>query len=329
MRQYYVGLDVGGTTMKAAVVDDQGKPFRSVSMPTEPLKGQDFGLAVMCETIRMAVAEAGLTMKDITALGVATPGPMDIKRGMILDPANLKPWLNVPVRQHVADHFGLPTAYQNDANAAALGEYWVGAGKQAESMVLFTLGTGIGGGIIIRDMVLEGQHSHGGELGHMKIQTKDHLRRCGCGLYGCLEAYASATSVVKRTREALASGEYNHSKLKPFENSESLSSRLIFDSELEGDVLASKIVDETAYYLAIGAANLMHIIDPDIIVFAGGMVAAGETYLKKIRKYVMQVALPFPAENTQILYAELGSDAGFIGAAACGRLLVNNGKLYA
>src|SRR5437588_3711686 len=203
----FVGLDVGGTTMKAGVVDDSGRPLAEpVSLPTEAAKGQEAGLAVMADTIRQAVAAAGLTLDRIAAVGVATPGSMDIPAGLILDPPNLKPWRNVPVRQHIADAFRLPTAFQNDANAAAYGEFWAGAGKDFRSMVLFTLGTGIGGGIIIGDQVIEGEHSHGGELGHLKIEPRGG-RMCGCGHRGCLEAYASATAVVARTHEALnASG---------------------------------------------------------------------------------------------------------------------------
>src|SRR5262245_30028024 len=127
----FVGLDVGGTTMKAGVVDDAGTVLSTATMPTEPQRGQEAGLATMCETIRRAVAGSGLRMEQITAIGVATPGTMDIPAGLILDPPNLKPWRNVPVRQHVADTFHLPTAFQNDANAAAYGEFWTGAGKGA------------------------------------------------------------------------------------------------------------------------------------------------------------------------------------------------------
>src|SRR5262249_35070002 len=153
------------------------------------------GLERMCETIRAAVQAANLGMEQISAIGVATPGLMDIPAGIILDPPNLKPWQNVPVRQHIADVFKLPTAFQNDANAAAMGEFWVGAGRQANSMVLFTLGTGVGGGIILDGKVLEGRHSHGAELGHIIIEMTQ-ARLCSCGRRGCLEAYASATSVV-------------------------------------------------------------------------------------------------------------------------------------
>lgn len=316
----YVGLDVGGTSMKAGVVDDQGNTNEHVSLPTEPHRGQKHGLAVMCESIRQAVAVAKLTMKDIAAIGVATPGTMDLKTGYILDPPNLKPWRNVPVRDHIAKEFGLPTAFQNDANAAALGEFWAGAGKDVDSLVFFTLGTGIGGGIILHGQVLEGEHSHGGELGHVKIEmTKP--RECGCGKFGCLEAYASATAVVKRTREALAAPG-TKSILHSRPAGEELTARDVFDAAKAGDALAHRIVDETAFYLALGASNAMHTIDPAMIVFGGGMIEAGDWFLDLIKSHVPQVAFPVPAERTLIRYAQLGSDAGFIGAAACARLLV-------
>lgn len=314
----YVGLDVGGTSMKAGVVDDAGKPLASVSLPTEAYKGQEFGLARMAETIRAAVAQAHLRMEQIAAIGVATPGTMDIPAGLILDPPNLKPWRNVPVRQYIQDIFGLPTAFQNDANAAAYGEYWAGAGRGAHSMVLFTLGTGVGGGIVIGDLVVEGEHSHGAEIGHVKIEMTQP-RQCGCGRFGCLEAYASATSVVKRTLEALAANPGVSLLTESLHRDETITARDIFNAAAANDPLALKIVEDTAFYLAVGAMNMMHTIDPDVVVFAGGMIAAGEPFIERIRFHVKQLAFPVPAAKTQIRYAELGNDAGFIGAAACGR----------
>ncbi len=316
----FVGLDVGGSAMKAGVVDDTGSALASVSLPTEAHRGQELGLERMCETIRQAVAAAGLKMADIDAIGVATPGTMDIPAGIILDPPNLKPWRNVHVRDHIQKVFKLPTAFQNDANAAAFGEFWAGAGRDIHSMVLFTLGTGVGGGIIIGDIVLEGEHSHGGELGHMKIEMTNP-RLCGCGRFGCLEAYASATAVVKRATEAL-SAKGVKSQLKDLCHQEGgLTARDIFDAAAAGDQVADKIVEDTSYYLAVGAMNMMHTIDPDMVVFTGGMIAAGEAFLQRIRKFVKELAFPVPAERTTICYAQLGSDAGFIGAAACGRQL--------
>jgi glucokinase len=327
---FFVGLDVGGTFMKAGAVDDAGVPLSSVSLPTEVQRGQDKGLERMCETIHAAITAARLQAGQIAAVGVATPGTMDIPGGMILDPVNLKPWRNVPVRQYVQDHFGLPTAFQNDANAAALGEFWVGAGRKTRSLVLFTLGTGVGGGIILGGghedaRVVEGEHSHGAELGHIRIEmTKP--RPCGCGRAGCLEAYASATAVVKRTLEALQADGGRSALHAAGKRTEELTSRDVFEAAQAGDALASKIVEETAYYLGVGAMNLMHTINPEVIVFGGGMIAAGPAFLERIRHHARELAFPVPAERTRICYAELGNDAGFIGAAACGRLLYRRKK---
>jgi len=317
----FVGLDVGGTTMKAGVVDDAGRPLANVSLPTEAHRGQEFGLGRMCETIREAIRAAKVRPEQIAAIGVATPGTMDIPNGIILDPPNLKPWQNVPVRRHVQDEFGLPTAFQNDANAAALGEYWVGAGRGHRSMVLFTLGTGVGGGIILGGgQILEGENSAGGEVGHIKVECS-RPRICGCGRKGCLEAYASATAVVKRTQERLEENGV-HSALHDLPvAAEGMTARDIFAAAAAGDELATKIVEETAFYLAVGTMNLMHVIDPQMVVFGGGMTAAGEAFLERIRHHVREMVFPVLAEKTKICYAQLGGDAGFIGAAACGRAL--------
>jgi glucokinase len=318
----FVGLDVGGTTMKAGVVDDAGRVLGQATLSTEPHRGQDFGLARMCETIRAAVRSAQLRPEQIAAIGVATPGTMDIPAGVILDPPNLKPWKNVPVRQYVSDVFRLPTAFQNDANAAALGEYWVGAGRGRCSMVLFTLGTGVGGGIILDGgQILEGENSAGGEVGHIRIECSQP-RTCSCGRLGCLEAYASATAVVKRTLEALQDKDA-HSTLHNFLTPDAeLTARHIFEAAAAGDRLAARIVEETAFYLSVAATNMMHIIDPEMVVFAGGMIAAGDGFLNRIRHHVRELAFPVLAEKTKICYAQLGGDAGFIGAAACGRALL-------
>lgn len=317
---YFAGLDVGGTSMKAGVVTDDGTVLGTNHLPTEAHRGQQFGLERMCETIRNAVQASNLTVNQLTAVGVATPGTMDIPGGVILDPPNLKPWKNVPVRDHVQRAFGKPTAFQNDANAAALGEFWTGAGRDVRSLVLFTLGTGVGGGIILGDTVVEGEHSHGAEVGHVKIEMTNP-RQCGCGRWGCLEAYASATSVAKRAVEAAA--EYAGSSLlqRWIAEGKEITSKEVFDAAAEGDALADRIVEETAFYLAVGSMNLMHTIDPDMVVFGGGMIAAGEGFLDRIRKHVKRLAFPVPAAKTQIIYATLGADAGFIGAAACARLL--------
>ena len=320
---YFVGLDVGGTTMKAAVVDALGTPFPDVALRTNAERGQEAGLVTMGQTIRAAIAAAKLTLADIAAIGVATPGLMDIQAGLILDPPNLKPWKNVPVRDRIAAMFGKPTAFQNDANAAAFGEKWTGAGRGAHSMVMFTLGTGVGGGIVVGDTVIEGKHSHGGELGHMRIDMPDRGRLCGCGARGCLEAYASATSVTRRAREEMASWR-GPTELKRYftANDDDFTAKEIFDLARAGDACALKVVDDTAYFLALGACAAIATVDPEVIVFGGGMTEAGEWFRAKIDADVRRFGLPYPAKDVRIVFAELGSDAGFIGAAACAKRLV-------
>jgi glucokinase len=324
-QRYFVGLDVGGTTMKGGVVDDAGHALSTPAvMDTQPDLGQDAGLATMCETIRRAVTAARLKMDDILAIGVATPGLMDIKAGLILDPPNLKPWKNVPVRDHIHKTFGKPTAFQNDANAAAYGEFWVGSGQHAKSMVLFTLGTGVGGGIIVDDVIVEGEHSHGGELGHVRIDMPDRGRICGCGARGCLEAYASAPNVVRRAREGMACWR-GPTTLRQYytANDDVFTAKEVFELALAGDVLAQKVVDDTAYYLALGACAVIATVDPEMIVFGGGMATSGEWFREKIDTYVKEFGLPFPTRTVKVCFAKLGSDAGFIGAAGCARLLVS------
>jgi glucokinase len=275
----------------------------------------------MAEAIRRVVAQAAVEISDIAAIGVATPGPLDIPAGVIFETPNLPGWRDVPVRDFIERTFNRPTAFQNDANAAAFGEAWVGAGRGVRSMGLLTLGTGIGGGIVIDGRVLNGAHSHGGELGHIKIEMTNP-RLCGCGQRGCLEAYASATAVVARTREALQH-DAGQSSLHGVPN---LSAKTVFDAASAGDALAKTIVDDTARYLAIGAATLMHVIDPEVIVFAGGMTAAGPEFLEAIRRHVQDVAFPTPAARCGIRYSELGLDAGVIGAAGWARSFAAQGR---
>jgi glucokinase len=319
-RLLFIGVDVGGTTTKGGVVDDTGSPLSAVSLPTEAHRGQVHGLEMMCETVRRAATTAGTSLAEIAAIGVATPGTLDIPAGVILDPFNLRPWQNVPVRRHIESVFNKPVAFQNDANAAAYGEYWVGAGRGTSSMVLFTLGTGVGGGIVIDDRIIEGRHSHGAELGHIRIELTNP-RSCACGQAGCLEAYASAPSVVKRMLAAMNAEPGRSSLDEVVRQQGEVSSRDIFAAAAAGDELAEKVVEETAFYLAVGATNVMHTLDPDMIVFGGGMIAAGDSFLDRIRRHVRTLAFPVPAANTQIRFAELGTDAGFIGAAGCARQL--------
>jgi len=198
---FYLGIDVGGTNIKIGVVDDAGVTLAHGSTPTEAKRGADAGVETIGTFARKIVSDSGLELKEIRGVGVATPGTMDIHAGMLLEPPNLG-WYNFPIRDRVAENLGLPAILQNDANAAAYGEFWAGAARDAGSLVFWTLGTGIGCGIIIEDHIIEGAHSHGAECGHMIIEMNNG-RLCGTGQYGTLEAYAGGWALIERCREAL------------------------------------------------------------------------------------------------------------------------------
>ncbi len=318
---FFLGIDLGGTNIKCGVVDDLGHSLSSVSLETEAERGPAVGIAHLAEAGRRAVAASGLSWDQIVGVGLGSPGTMDLSRGMLLEPPNLPGWNQLPIRDLLAAKLGKQTVLQNDANAAAYGEYWAGAGHQTRSLVLFTLGTGIGCGIIDEGRIIEGRHSHGAECGHFIIQM-EHGRKCTCGGYGHLEAYASATSLVKRALEALTH-DSSHSLLRDIPADE-LTSRDISLAQSQGDQLARRLMRETARYLAVGAVNLMHTIDPDIVLFSGGMIAAGLSFLEDIRSDIRSMAFPTLSKSIRIEYAELGSDAGFIGAAGCARMAFGN-----
>lgn len=313
--RFYLGIDLGGTNVKSGVVDADGRSLSSVSVPTRVENGPEAGIATLAEAGRQAVAASGVGWDDVVGVGLGSPGMMDIPNGKLLQPVNLPGWDQLPIRDRLAEALGKPTMLQNDANAAAFGEYWAGAGRGCHSLVLFTLGTGIGCGIVEEGRIIEGRHSHGAECGHIVIQM-ENARLCSCGKYGHLEAYASATAVVKRAIEALEQSDEPTAMRKLFATND-LTARSINDAALAGDLMARRLIRDTARYLAIGAVNLMHTIDPDMVLFAGGMSAAGPEFLEAVRADIQAMALPEPAEKTRIDYATLGSDAGYIGAAGC------------
>jgi glucokinase len=322
---FFVGIDVGGTNIKIGVVDDLGRPLSHRSIPTQVEQGPEDGARRMGEATKKAIADAGLTLDKIARAGLGTPGTMDIPAGMLLEPVNLKAWRNFPIRDRVAFHTGLPVTYANDAKSAAYGEFWVGSGRDMHSMVLLTLGTGIGGGIVVDEMLIVGEHSHGAECGHIIIDFNDNARMCNCGHRGHLEAYCSATGVVKRTHEALESGRKS-TLASLVKSGAELTPILIGEAAAAGDALADDIVMDTARYLGIGIVTLMHTIDPTGVVLAGAMnfggnaTELGRRFLDTIKAEIQRRALPIPAAKTSVAYAQLGGDAGFIGVAGLARL---------
>lgn len=321
---FYVGVDVGGTNIKAGVVDDDGKPLSHVSVPTEAARGSLVGLDNIAQAAELAISQSGLVRGALRGVGLATPGTMDIPAGYLVDPPNLPGWKNFPIRDKLAEKLQLPTVLQNDANAAAYGEFWAGAAKSARSLVFWTLGTGIGCGIIIDHLIIEGAHSHGAECGHIIIEMTNG-RLCGTGQYGTLEAYAGARALVARCEEGLQAGRES-AIAQTLAAGEQITPLLIAQTAEQGDAFCDELVMHTARYMGIGTVTLMHTIDPEMVLFGGAMTFGrnetelGRRFIQEIRTEIKKRAFPIPAAKTMIEYASLGSDAGYIGAAGCARL---------
>lgn len=319
----FLGIDVGGTNVKAGVVDDAGNVVSRASVPTEATLGPHHGVAQMVLASRQALQQGEIEVDRIAAIGLATPGTMDIPNGMLLDPPNLPGWNDFPVRQKVADALGRPTILQNDANAAAYGEYWAGSATNADSLVFFTLGTGLGGGIIVDDTIVQGEHSHGSELGHTIIEM-DNGRLCKTGQYGTLEPYCSATALIQRFHEAMEAGRIS-SVSDRMDDVTALSPLLIAEEAEKGDVLATELILEMARCLGTATTSIVHVIDPTIVLLGGAMTFGrhetkiGRLFLERVRQEFRERAFPVLAEKITIDYASLGGNAGFIGAAGCAR----------
>jgi len=327
----FLGLDLGGTNIKAGVVSDSGQVLSSASVPTEGSRGPDHGVLQIAAAGRLAVAGAGLNLSQISAAGVATPGTMDIPAGMLLAPTNLPGWNNYPIRQRVAESLGLPTVLQNDANAAAYGEYWAGQAKHVRSLAFYTLGTGLGGGLIIDDHIVEGQHSHGAELGHVILEM-DNGRLCNSGQYGTAEAYVSATALLKGFREQLTAGAATSVRAR-IHAGEELSPKLIADEAENGDRLSLEMILEMARCLGAAITSTVHVIDPGMVLLGGAMTfgrdetRVGREFLQRVRQEFCSRTFPVLAEKIVITWASLGGDAGFIGAAGCARRGLNLGQI--
>jgi len=314
MARYVVGVDLGGTNIKAGCLDDEAQVLSHLSITTEARSGPDAVMDRIAQAAWQAVQQAGLSVVDVLAVGVGAPGTIDFDTGVVTIAPNLPGWNDVPLRQGVADRLEAATVIENDANAAAYGEYWAGAGAQADPMVLLTLGTGIGGGIIIGGQLLHGASGAGAELGHMVIRFGG--RRCGCGNQGCLEAYASATGLVARFKEAAEAGAEGTLAARARRGTE-VTSEGIYQEAVAGDKLCRKMMEETGVLLGYGITSIVHALNPQRVVLSGGMIGAGEMLMEPACRTVAEMAFPLSQKPLEIVFAQLGGDAGFIGAAGC------------
>jgi glucokinase len=327
----FLGIDVGGTNIKAGVVDDQGYSLGASSVPTHAIKGPDHGVRQIVSACEKVLSETKIEKQRIIAAGLATPGTMDIPGGMLLDPPNLPGWRDYPIRKRVRDALNLPTILQNDANAAAYGEYWAGSAKDARSLVFFTLGTGLGGGIIVDDHIIEGEHSHGSECGHTIIEM-DNGRLCATGQTGTLEAYCSATALLKRFQEAIDAGRHSSVSLR-VNDGVPLSPLLISEEASKGDDLSVELILEMARCLGTAVTSIVHVIDPSLVLLGGAMTFGrhetqiGREFLERVRQEFRTRTFATLVNKVKIDYASLGGDAGYIGAAGCARQAVDRGQM--
>lgn len=310
--QYYAGIDLGGTFVKGGIVDEEGNILIKDKIPTGKERPYAEIAADMAQLVFDLAKKAGISPADVKAAGVGSPGTIDSKNGVIVYSNNIR-WEKVPLGKELQKHLGIPVFITNDANAAALGESFAGAAKSYPNSVFLTLGTGVGGGVILDNKLFEGNRSAGAELGHMVIRMGGE--KCTCGRKGCFEAYASATALIRQTQRAMEKDKA--SKLWEIcPNLEDVNGKTAFDGMRAGDKTAEKVVKNYITYLAEGIANLANIFRPDAVVLGGGVCAEGDTLLVPLRRKVNRLLYggtkyaPVP-----VTVAQLGNDAGLVGAA--------------
>lgn len=316
---YTIGIDLGGTNIVASVVDDDYNIIGTSKTPTNSPRSADEIFDDIADVCEEAVKTAGLTMEDIDSVGMGTPGT--VNQDGIIEFANNLAFNNVPARTMLAKRINKPEEkvfIENDANCAALGEAYAGCGNGAKDFVAVTLGTGVGSGVIIGGKIVNGVNYAGGECGHMVIVVDGE--QCSCGRKGCWEAYASATALIRQTKKAME--EYPDSLMHKLAKEEGkVSGRTAFDAMRLGDIAGIKVVDDYIKYVACGLINIVNALQPEIICIGGGICNEGETLMKPLRRFIQSERYSIHSKiQTKIVKAELGNDAGVIGAALLGKV---------
>lgn len=307
------GIDIGGTKIVVALAAPDGQVLSVCRFPTRVELGPHRILDLTFDRIEKMIEEE---RARLLALGIGCGGPLNRERGVILSPPNLPGWDRFPIIELVEKRFGVPSLLDNDANTAALGEQWYGAGRGLNDMVYITISTGIGGGIIIGGDLIHGVENGAGEVGHMTVLPDGP--ECGCGAYGCLEALCSGSSIARRARERLLSGA--PSSIGSMANSPNeVTAKTVAEAARNGDPLACEVWDEMIHYLAIGLSNIILTLAPEAIILGGGVSTAGEQLLGPLRHQILRRVKLLPAEKVRILQAALGGDSGIHGALILGQ----------
>ena len=315
-QQVLIGVDLGGTNVKTAIVSKDKKVVAKDSRPTEAEQGPEVVMDVMEQSVRELMRDNGIDNQQIMAVGFGAPGPLNWQKGLVYDLPNLPGWRDVPLAQLMEQRLDLPCYVDNDANVACYGEYWMGAGQGTQCMVVLTLGTGVGGGIVVFGQLLRGIDGTAAELGHLKVQRDGRL--CGCGSHGCLEAYASVTGMVRTAVEGIKAGKSTSLTDLCGGDLDNLTGEMISYAIGQGDEFAKWVMQETGRWIGTGVGSLINIFNPEKVVLCGGMIAAGDILFDAVRQAAADTSFEVPYNRAQIVPAGLGGDSGVIGAAGCG-----------
>ncbi len=321
MRVYSIGVDLGGTNLRIAAVDSDGKLLEKLTTGTEVQRGRDFVIGEMCDAIQ-SLSVKYRDSSQLAGIGIGVPGFIDMDTGTVMRSPNLPDWLNFPVRELIERKLGTTVILENDANSAAMGEKWLGAGRNIDNMAMYTLGTGVGGGLVFNGQLWHGMSGMAGELGHFNIESEGHP--CGCGSRGCLEQYASATAIVRMAQEAIATGNAPDLAEGARGNVE-FTSRGIYQLAIQGHESAQRIYRTVGRALAIGIGSMVNALNLPMYVIGGGVASAWNAFAPtmfeelKVRSSIYSLTAPDHVQpgqkHTVVTIALLGSDAGLYGAA--------------
>jgi glucokinase len=318
-KKWIIGIDLGGTKIGTGLVDLDGQVHVRDYQLTQAMQGRDAVIERLIAAAHRVMDKGNVETDDIHSIGIGAPGPLDIPRGMLTDPPNLPTWHNVPLRQIIEDRMGIPTYLENDANAAAIGEYLYGAGKDTRNMIYVTVSTGIGGGLILNDRIFHGVSGGAGEVGHTTILPNGPL--CGCGNRGCLEALSSGTAIAREGQDLVNRGVPTRIAALVKDAPYRVTAKDVAEAMYQGDAYASEIVIQAMNYLGIGMANLVNLFNPEMIVIGGGLSNLGDRLLDPVRRGIDLHAFPAAAREVQVTIAQLGEDVGIVGAASAAIML--------
>lgn len=312
---YYIGVDLGGTNIAIGLVDKEGKIIEQRSIPTLKERGIKLICDDMISLCQSLMDDNKLNKEDIHSIGIGTPGEIDSKNGVIVFASNIA-MDNFPITETISSKLGIPTYLANDADCAALGEVTAGAGKGARNAVIVTLGTGIGGGLIVNGELYTGSYPGAGEIGHIVIDYKG--RKCGCGRKGCFEQYGSATALINDAIRAAIANPTSQLNYYIKGDYDKMNAKIPFDAAKKGDRIAIEVIGQYLDYLSAGLTNIVNIFQPDTIIIGGGIAKQGDNLTIPLSNKVKKET--FTKEfNTKIEVAKLGNDAGIIGAAMLGK----------